>query len=181
MAQPQQRHPISSSRPRTTSRSASMSYDRTPGSASRSRSKSGTPQAAPQPTHRPRPGSSNQGSKRRSSSVQRYPSVQVQTNHPQHRHHHHNHLPPQYRLEGSDVGSVSSAPSVSKGFKEFREPSSSRSGGKKIYRDDSPANSKKSHPETPQKYTRTARKVVEGKFAGLKDYLLSCVDSCLNN
>jgi hypothetical protein len=61
-----------------------------------------------------------------------------------------------------------------KNFKEFREPSSTKSGGKNIYRDDSPANSKKLHPETPQKHIKTARKVIEGAYERRKDQVSDC-------
>ena len=40
--------------------------------------------------------------------------------------------------------------------------------GKKIYRDDSPANSKKSHPETPVKHIKTARKVIDGEYVSMQ-------------
>jgi hypothetical protein len=52
--------------------------------------------------------------------------------------------------------------SLNKNFKEFREPSSTRSGGKKIRRDDSPANSlskgqeRRIGPPIPHPSTRTS-------------------------
>jgi len=78
-------------------------------------------------------------------------------------HRHNNLLPPQHRPEDSDTGSITSAPSVTKSHREFREPSSARSYGNKaktFYRDESPA-SRKSVPGTPQKHVKTARKVIE--------------------
>lgn len=165
----------SSSRSRLARSASTMSYERTPGGGTRTR-KVITPQSTPQQPRSSRT-TSGSGARRRSNSVQRYPTVHVHTNaqhHPQHHHphHHHNHLPPYHRPEGSDAGSVSSAPSL-KHFREFREPSSTKSGAKKIYRDDSPANSKKSHPETPQKHIKTARKLIEGRSA-LRFIFFSC-------
>lgn len=119
--------------------------------------------------------------RRRSSSAQRYSTVHVNTSqqHPprQNRSSHRHHPQPTgnkiqtsrgYYTDGSDAGSVASAPSL-KAFREreFREPSSSRSGsGKKFYREDSPASRKSTQGDTPQKHIKTARKVIEGELLG---------------
>jgi hypothetical protein len=173
MTQPQT-HRRSSSRTRSAvTRSSPLSYDRSP-VQSRSRKPGSTSQAPPS-THRTTSTSrsttraSNSQPRRRSSSAQRYPTVQIRSNESSvrdsHRHHSRNSLQP----EGSDAGSIASAPIFKQNhFKsEFREPSTTKSGGKKLYRDSSPASSKKSHPDTPQKHTKTARKVIEGELVFL--------------
>lgn len=172
MAQPQtQRRSIS--RTRAVTRSSSLSNNRTP-AQSRSRKPGPTPQPPPS-THRSTSRSTNYAPssqpRRRSASAQRYPAVQIRNNESFGRDPHHRHLPSQHsrnslQPEGSDAGSIASAPSLKQypQKSEFREPSSTKSSGKKLYREDSPANSKKSQPETPQKHTKTARKVIEGEL-----------------
>lgn len=170
MTQPQTQR-RSTSRTRPVSRSSPMSYDRSP-VQSRSRKPGSTPQAPPS-THRTTSRSitraPNSQPRRRSASAQRQPTVQIRSNESSvrdpHRHRSRNSSQP----EGSDAGSIASAPNLKQnpGKSEFREPSSTKSGGKKLYREESPANSKKSQPETPQKHTKTARKVIEGEVVFL--------------
>jgi hypothetical protein len=147
------------------------------------------------PTRSASAASGNGQPRRRSNSTQRYPSVHVHTSQQQpsrqqnasHNHHHQpNHLVPSskcqsvrgYYVEGLDTCSVASAPSLKNTRdREFREPSSTRStGGKKLYREDSPASRKSSQADTPQKHVKTARKVIEGKscFSGLIEYWTPC-------
>lgn len=71
----------------------------------------------------------------------------------------------------SDAGSVSSAPSLKYSSNtrdpfEYRDPasSSSKHGARMLYRDESPSSSKRLLPETPQRHTKTAKKIVEGKI-----------------
>jgi hypothetical protein len=166
--QPQRR---STPRTRPVTRSSPMAYDRNP-VQSRSRKPGLTPQA-PHSTHRTTSRSTalapNSQPKRRSASAQRHPTVQIRNHESSRDPHRHQHSSQHSRSislqpEGSDAGSIASAPNLKQTplKSEFREPSSSKSGGNKLYREDSPANSKRSQPETPQKHTKTARKVIEG-------------------
>jgi hypothetical protein len=128
-----------------------------------------------QQVHRNR-SSSNQ-SRRRSSSANRYP-IHVSSNHHDAQYYHH---PRSSRPEDPDTGSVASAPSL-KQFKnkEFREPPSKRSGAKKLYRDDCPPSSKKSHTATPQKHVKTARKVIDGMYEGATNQTRVLDHECSN-
>jgi hypothetical protein len=176
MAQTQtQRRSTSITKPAT--RSSSLSYDRSPGQ-SRSRKPGSTTPQAPHTTHNTTSRSTtrapNSQPRRRSASAQRHPTAQIRINESSARDPHRHHLPSHHsrnslQPEGSDAGSIASAPNLKQNplKSEFREPSSTKSGGKKLYREDSPANSKKSHPETPQKHTKTARKVIEGELVSL--------------
>ena len=178
MAQPQSSRRISSTSRNQTSRSGPI--DRTPGRPTGGRArKPSITQQNDQHIHRSR--SSNtinaiSSSQQPSSSTarrgsiganSRRPTVQVHTNSVFHstQHRHTPLLPPQHRPEDfSDAGSISSIPSTTKSL--TKEPTSGRSYGtksKSFYRDDSPVNSKKSIPGTPQqKQSKNSRKVIEG-------------------
>jgi hypothetical protein len=178
---------------RTSSASNAMMYIETPGGASSYRQKKqfATPQTKSQSSQRSglsqrssaRNVASSSSQQRRSSSAQKYSTLQVRRNSGSHSHYQQqqgstsqfNSLVP-YQVypgkhgnpEDSDAGSVSSAPSLkyNREFSEYRDPSSSSKGIKILYRDESPSSSRRSLPDTPQRHTKTARKVIDGKVFG---------------
>lgn len=177
MAQPQASRRTTSSSSRNRSNNSGPN-DRTPVPTS-SRTRKSATQQNDQHIHRSRSSNTiNAGSSSQQSSASnarrgsigannRRPTVQVHTHGVFHstQHRHNPLLPPQHRPEDySDAGSISSIPSATKSL--TKEPTSVRSYGTKakvFYREDSPVNSRKSIPGTPQqKQSKNSRKVIEG-------------------
>ena len=159
MAQPQSRRPQSATKSHSV-RPVVPNYDRSSGA------KPSLHHTPIRHGRRPSFGSSSVG-KRRSSSLSRHPSLQVQSTNPQHHvQYSHGRMSPRFHL-GSDTDSVASAPSL-KYTKELRDVSSTGTSGRPVpkgkhVRDDSPV-SRRSR-ETSLRHTKTARKVIEGELS----------------
>eukprot|EP00980_Cylindrotheca_fusiformis_P020953 scaffold7970_cov118-Cylindrotheca_fusiformis.AAC.9 len=166
MTQPQQLRQYPRSRSATRApRSASISSDRT---SSATKSHQTLMSAHPSPLILRATSMDREiyPSRKRSSSVQRYrPSSNV----PQHQQTQQLSSVTgianiQRSSSATENGSVISAPSVFSHYnREFREPMSSKHVAKKMTREQSPANSRKSPTEKSQRTTRATRKLIEGK------------------
>lgn len=167
MTQPSSRRTHTSSKPQPLTRSGSSPHVDRLGNARPY--KSTLPSSQQVNIHRTRTSNSDSSgaARRRSSSLSRRPAYQVQTNN--HQQYHQSQSSPHYfhysRPEGSDTGSVTSAPSLKHG-NEFRDPTSSTSRPShrgNHFRDESPVSIRKAHHELPQKFGKMAKKVIEGE------------------
>lgn len=167
MAQPHSRHHRSGSRSRSVTRSGVTNYDRVTTGGSRSL-KPAFYEAGPQHiSHRSRSTSSNPpGVRRRSSSATRRPHFHVSNSSNHHQQMYSNPYHSSSRQEGSDSGSVSSAPSSSLRYNELREPQNTKSAAKnnKYFRDESPAGTRR-HAGDTQKHIKIARRIIEGTLS----------------
>lgn len=156
------------------SRSASMPYDRNPAGASKSRQALTTAQPSPLNHRAKSVDRKTAQSRKRSSSIQRHPQPLNTTHHQRPQHYNSITGISTHRKSSSALenGSVLSAPSFHSYYsREFREPTNSKPVVKKVTRDQSPANSRKSPSEKSQKSTKTTRKLIEGKHASFNTLL----------
>lgn len=162
-------------------RSASMPYDSRTTVSNKSRQALMPPQPSPLNHRAKSVDRKSMQSRKRSSSIQRHLQTSNTSQYPR------TQPPPgltriaihRRSTSALENGSVLSAPSFQSYYsREFREPTNTKPVMKKVARDQSPANSRKSPSEKTQKNTKTTRKLIEGKddAASTRFFSFPCID-----